>query len=297
MANSTAPRVSLALPLYKSRRFLEIILENLETLAYPNLEILISDRHCADNAIDILQARFGSDARFQFFRARDEINWVGHYNFLLQAATGKYFFWMPHDDSYPREYIRVLVETLQKQPGAVLAYGRVETLHADAETVIAREIVDRPNETSSLTRSAFRMFLNHELWLAVRGIFDREFVIREKLFMRATLETNSADILWLFALACCGRIVKTTATDCRKRFYASSTHAQWTARTWPHTRVEYAILRQYLGAAKTPTERLRAEIIALVWAMLRLGGLGLSAAQPRNSLDNQIRKFLFKLNL
>lgn len=86
------PLVTLALPLYKSNRFLEIIIENLETLTYANLEIIISDRHCADNSIEILKARFAQDARFCFLSAHDEITWIEHFNVLLHTARGKYFF-------------------------------------------------------------------------------------------------------------------------------------------------------------------------------------------------------------
>ena len=61
------PLISVALPLYRSRRFLDIIVENLDTIAYPHLEILVSDRHCADDTIDVLEQRYCSDAAFSLF--------------------------------------------------------------------------------------------------------------------------------------------------------------------------------------------------------------------------------------
>ena len=43
------PLVSVGFPLYRSRRFLDNIVENLEAIDYPNLEMLVSDRHLHDD--------------------------------------------------------------------------------------------------------------------------------------------------------------------------------------------------------------------------------------------------------
>ena len=48
-----------------SLRFLEIISENIRNADYPNLEILIGDRHLADDTVDQLRARFPNDARLR----------------------------------------------------------------------------------------------------------------------------------------------------------------------------------------------------------------------------------------
>ena len=98
MSETSLPLVSLALPLYRSFLFFDIITANLDSIAYPNLEILISDRHCADDTLERLASRYASYSRFHFFRATDQLNWIEHYNFLLRAAQGKYMLWMPHDD-------------------------------------------------------------------------------------------------------------------------------------------------------------------------------------------------------
>src|SRR4051794_13973408 len=98
MPSPALPLVSIAIPLFQSRPFLSVIIDNIETITYPQVEILVSDRHCADDTIDLLACHFTGDPRLRFLKSRDRLNWIEHYNLLLRAAAGKYFLWMPHDD-------------------------------------------------------------------------------------------------------------------------------------------------------------------------------------------------------
>ncbi|MEO8541606.1 MAG: hypothetical protein ABI577_17830, partial [bacterium] len=82
-AEPLAPLVSLAIPLYRSLRFLDVITENIRNADYPNLEILVGDRHLADDTIEQLRIRFVGDSRLRFITSRDEVSWVDHYNLLL----------------------------------------------------------------------------------------------------------------------------------------------------------------------------------------------------------------------
>ena len=108
-----SPTISIVIPLFKSRRFVRVIYTNIKRLENENLEIIISDRHCYDNAIDILKGLLKSDERVRFIQSDDKIGWVDHFNELLQIAQGTYFMWMPHDDSFPRGYVKSLVESLE----------------------------------------------------------------------------------------------------------------------------------------------------------------------------------------
>lgn len=285
------PFVSLALPLYKSRRFLDIILENLNTLEYPNLEILISDRHCADDAIDILQARFGSDARFHFFRARDEINYVEHFNFLLRAATGEYFFWLMHDDSYPSNYITALADALDENPNAILAYGGLEMLRHDG----SREMFESRNFTNAdawNTREIFRRFLAGHLILAVRGMYRLESA-KQRGFIQPTRDLFAADFLWTFAQAFTGRWCFVPTLTVKKRIYPTSALGHWRTHTARHTLAEVKALHLYLvNHAPNVREKIRACGVIVLWMLLRLGGDALYGMRLHQHLHKPIQKFI-----
>jgi hypothetical protein len=51
------PLASVGIPLYQSNRFLDVIVENIEAIRYPNMEIIISDRDRLDHALDALRVR------------------------------------------------------------------------------------------------------------------------------------------------------------------------------------------------------------------------------------------------
>lgn len=269
MPISNAPLVSLLLPLYKSGRFLDIILQNLQTLEYRNLEILVSDRHCADDAIELLQARYGQDTRFRFFRARDELAWFENYNFLLSAATGKYFFWMPHDDSFPAHFVDVLVEALEKSPHTLIAFGRMEALYSDGTRKMLPEQIPSLYNHCGL-HAALEIYLRNALWLLFHGLVRREELLDTNLMLRPTQDGIAADLVWDFAAAMLGRVKYVPNCAYQKRYYPTSTHALWKKQynvrhLWSEVITLYAYVN---GATSSP---MRAATAALCWASLRGG--------------------------
>ena len=267
------PLVTLALPLYKSSRFFDIIVKNLETLAYANLEILVSDRHCADDALERLRARFGHDARFRFMPARDEINWVEHFNVLLCAATGEYFFWMMHDDSYPSNYLDALIAPLEQFPDAVLAYGSLEALREDGSHQLYRPDASFAGVGKWSQREIWRRFLADHLILAVRGVYRRELALQHGTLILPTRDLFAADFLWTFATAFIGRWVCVPEVVVQKRFYATSALGHWKTHTARHTFSEMAVLWRYLVIpARGMLGKMRAVGVIAVWGVLRSGG-------------------------
>ena len=73
---SHPPLVSVAIPLFQSKPFVDIIAENIRTIDYPNVEIIISDRHGADDTIEVLRHTFPDDPRLRFVVNPDRVNWV-----------------------------------------------------------------------------------------------------------------------------------------------------------------------------------------------------------------------------
>lgn len=227
------PLVSVGVPLYRSMRFVPDIVRNLEAVDYPNLEILVSDRHCADGALAVLRERFGHDPRFHFFSATDGLSWVDHYNFLLYAARGEYFVWMPHDDEYGPSYITELVSYLQLHPEAVLAFGSMSWVSLDNEfhpPVGAESNWETPppirEEEIWTLLTSIQLFL----WgrgVPFRGVFRRADVVRNGLHIRPTLDQTGADLYWVFGLSLLGRFGYVPGAWCCKRYHADSTHARW----------------------------------------------------------------------
>ena len=207
---------------------MDIILANVAAIDYPNVEILISDRHQLDDAAEVLARELAADRRVRVIRAHDALSWVEHFNFLLREARGVYSTWMPHDDSYPPGYLSQLVAALEARPDAVLAFGRVEQISLDGylpTLPFTPPPIDQ-DRSWSLT-SALRMLTLWQLWFAFRGVVRRDVVTSNGLYLRSTYRNIRADIYWVFGLALRGRLLYVPSVSCTKRFYRASGGADW----------------------------------------------------------------------
>lgn len=223
MSAPSRPRVSIAIPLYRSGRFVPIILENIANLDEPRAEILISDRHGEDEAIDLLEERLHDDPRIRFLRANDRIHWADHYNELLRTARGDLFLWMPHDDSFPRGYVTRLAAALDEHADVVLAFGRIEAVDPEGVPIPGWTFHDPPfGSRSRGVRDALGL-LHWGSAIPFRGIFRRHQVVAAGLFLRS--HVRGTDGHWTFGLALRGSLLYVPDVYCVKRYYRESTWA------------------------------------------------------------------------
>jgi glycosyltransferase involved in cell wall biosynthesis len=282
------PLVSVGIPLYRSHRFLEIIIENIEAIEYTNVEILISDQHLLDDTLELLKERFGSDARVRFLEGSDGLNWVENFNLLLRQSTGKYFVWMPHDDSYPSNYIGELVSALEEHPDAVLAFGRVEQISIDGylPTFPFSPPPIFPDEDWSLG-SSLRVLTLWHLWIAFRGVFRREVIEQSDLYIRQTYRNIRADICWVFGLSLKGRLYFVPSCYCTKRFYRSNTGAKWRFGIRQSLNA-CRVLRSYLNDfAQSRSDARMGQIVVFVWCLVQ-GFLPAKLARPLGIVTRQV---------
>jgi glycosyltransferase involved in cell wall biosynthesis len=294
------PLVSVAIPLFQSRRFLDGIIGNIAAIDYPSLEVIISDRHCADDTIDLLAERFVSDPRIRCVKASDRLSWVGHFNLLLQVASGRYFMWMAHDDSYPSDYISQLVSCLESRPDVVLAYGRLETVDLDDRPTswsARSELPVAPEEPWSL-RVALRLLFSWNIWVPCRGVFRRDVVMQSGLLIRPTHEMSDSDAYWLFALALKGRFFFVPSCHCRKRFYPTSTSAQWGPRRSRHILSAGLILCSYIrDFAASRRDACYGMTLIWLWTLLRMLRISTPGWAPLSGLRRSLRRFLQRVFL
>jgi glycosyltransferase involved in cell wall biosynthesis len=224
----TAPLVTIAIPLYRSRPFVQNITDNIDRLTYPNLEILVSDRHLADDAIEQLERRYTDDIRMRFLRQPDRANWVEHYNGLIDVARGRYFCWMPHDDTYDSGYIERLAAALEAREDAVLAFGTMRAESAGTPVPVGPFAPPpiAPGDPASV-KTALRLLLTWELFVVVRGLTRRDFIRARNLTLPSVPDTVQADVCWAFSLALAAPILFVPGAMCTKRYRPDSASASW----------------------------------------------------------------------
>jgi len=265
-------RITVGFPLYRSRRFLDILVENIEAVSAggADVELLISDRHLQDDTIDVLEARFRGDPRFRFLRATDGIDWVAHFNLIMREARGAYVVIMGHDDTYSPGYVATLADALDRTPEAVLAYGRVEQLSLDGY-LPTMPFTPPPvaNTDPWSMRASLRMLTTWQLWFAFRGMVRRDVVTAQSLYIRPTRQNMRADIYWVFALSLYGRLAFVPDCHCLKRFHRSSGGAGWT-HGGRQALDACRVLRSYLlDHARSRADRVLAACVLYPWCLVQ----------------------------
>jgi GT2 family glycosyltransferase len=250
MTNAGAPRVTVCVPLYRSARFVDRIIRNISSIDAPDVEVIVSDRHSEDGAIETIAERFSGDARVRTIRAADRLNWAEHYNRLLGEARGGYCMWMPHDDDFSADYVPRLTAALDADPDAVLAYGRILRVDLEGRPLVPpMSPAPLPMPEPWAPDAASGLLIRRETEEPFRGLFRRDVVLGTGLWIRPTVDAMSEDAYWVFALALRGRFRLVTGCTCRKAYYAASTHARWGPMRVRHIANGRDVLRSYVRAA------------------------------------------------
>ena len=227
----SSPLVSVGIPLYRSRQFLSSLRENCAALsAQKDVEIIISDRHGLDDALDILSSQWRRDSRFRFLRANDCLNWVEHMNLLLREARGEYFRWMPHDDCFPAGCLTPLIDRLKQDPATILAYGPTRGIDAASRRMPERDrLHSYPVSPGSAWtfRHSLDLFWKGTCDGAFKGLFRRRKVVDAGLFIRPTYELVHAERTWLFGISLLGGLGEEATSTYLKRYHSDSVHTNW----------------------------------------------------------------------
>jgi GT2 family glycosyltransferase len=279
-----APRITVAIPLYRSAPFYESICANIESMPTKGVEILVSDRHCLDDTLGRLRARFAGDPRVRWLAARDTLDWVQHINLLLREGRGDYWRLLPHDDLSPPGSLEALAQALDRDPQAILAYGPTKAIDAAGRPLPER---DRPHPHPIPDGAPWTLGLVLDLFWdghcdgAFKGLLRRRVVLEAGHSIEPTLDLILPERAWLFGLALLGPLRFVPEAQYLKRFHPQSTHAQWQIRG-RHTASVTATMIRCLGRQVVDRRLRRLAALYLIWrAALRLGWLRPGAGPQR----------------
>ncbi len=120
---STAPRVSVGLPVYNGKDYLAESLDALLGQDYENFELIISDNASTDGTSDICRSYAEQDSRIRYFRQPHNIGAAPNHNFVFDQSRGELFKWASSDDLYARDLLQRCVNALDEYPDVVLAHS------------------------------------------------------------------------------------------------------------------------------------------------------------------------------
>ncbi|TDT15602.1 glycosyl transferase family 2 [Ilumatobacter fluminis] len=256
-----APGVSVAIPLHASAPWVDNIVGNIRRLPDLVTEIVVSDRTVVDDAADQLRRLLADDHRVVVRSEALDLGWPEHFQLLMEEATGDRFMWMPHDDIFEPSWIPVLDAALDRHPEAWIAFGRIEPVEADGVSPGPRPPYHpRPGPISPARAAHLGI---RGMGVAFRGLVRRREVIAAGVRVdnpAGDLDDPAVDIAWVLAVALRSGLVFDDRTATRKRYYGSSTSAQW-------RRAPFSDVRQTIAVtdAAVPAGREGLRLRALMW--------------------------------
>lgn len=136
MRASSAPTVSVGVPVYNGELYLPSALDTLLAQTYEDFEILISDNASTDGTEEICRAAVARDRRVRY--VRNDVNLGVGFNFsrLVGDTTGRYFQWAACDDLVAPTFLERCVAALDgASERVVLAFPRAEIIDAQGAFV------------------------------------------------------------------------------------------------------------------------------------------------------------------
>ncbi len=107
-------RVSVIVPVYNVKEYLQEALDSLLAQTYRNLEILVVDDGSTDGSEKICDEYARKDARIQVIHQENQ-GLSGARNTAMDLMTGELVMFLDSDDAYHPEMIRKMVETLCRE--------------------------------------------------------------------------------------------------------------------------------------------------------------------------------------
>lgn len=230
--NSRLPRVVALMPAWNSAAFIERTLEALSAQTYRSLEVLISDDASTDNTATICAEFVAKHPQFRLLRPAERQGWIGNVNALLRQAKGDYFFFAFHDDPPMPNYVASLVEALDSNPRAVLAFSDIQLATEDGIPRTTRSYAELDSIDERVER-ARRVIQRRGLWwIPNRGLFRAQAASQIGGMRRHLAGEYSADFLWLLRLALLGEFVRVPQPLIIKMWREAGLSRSWKGTPW-----------------------------------------------------------------
>lgn len=134
MKLQNSPLVSIGIPIFNEGTFIQQSLDALLTQDYQNIEIIISDNASTDETEKICVEYAAKYEWVHYHRFNKNQGPAKNFDYVLQAATGKYFMWAAGHDLWAKNYLSACIEMLENHPTAIIAYGSSQWINEQNET-------------------------------------------------------------------------------------------------------------------------------------------------------------------
>lgn len=190
------------MPAWNAASFIGPVLNSLAAQTYANLDVLISVDMCDDGTAELCEEFAAAHRNVMVIRQATRLGWIGNSNALLDRANGEYLFFAFHDDPVEPTYVSRLVDALQHNRNAVLAFSDMAS-----DRGIERYL-DLEGVTDPFERTNRLLVPTGPWWCPNRGLFRAVASKRAGGLRRHLGGEYGADLPWLVSLALQGEFVR-----------------------------------------------------------------------------------------
>lgn len=121
--HSQQPLVTIAIPTYNGRRYIDAAITSALHQSYPHLEIFVSDDGSTDGTIEVLQTAAARDPQRIQLVAGPQAGMVANWNYCAEFARGKYLKFLHQDDQLDRDCLKAMVAVAESDPEIALVFA------------------------------------------------------------------------------------------------------------------------------------------------------------------------------
>lgn len=179
--NKGKPHVSIGLPVYNGERFLKETLNSLLAQTYSDFELIISDNDSTDQTESICRVYAAQDRRIRYYRNPKNIGVARNFNRVFELSSGKYFKWASADDLCLPNHLTCCLNTIEKNPAAVLVYPKTRFIDENEELLDIEDPGWDLRSEKAYDRLRYVIFAGH--WVNSHyGLMRASALSRTKLF-------------------------------------------------------------------------------------------------------------------
>ncbi len=174
-------KISFILPMYKSEKYLPRVVDSIKNQTLTDFEAIFIDDGSPDNSAELCLKLFVDDERFKLLQ-KENGGVASARNAGLDAACGKYIFFVDSDDWIEKDSAKILYETAERENADLIIFGvYVDRCGGDGAELTSRDI-SLP-EADGIFRGT-----------PCVEKFDKiatEYLVTNKLFKRDIIEKNN----------------------------------------------------------------------------------------------------------
>ncbi len=213
-------RVTIGVPVYHGKPFLEESLESVRKQSYPEFEVIVS-LDGPDSECEEICQRFLADSRFRLVVQPRRLGWMDHTNWLMSQVKTEFWHLQEQDDLIEPTFLEILMEYAHSHPNVAAVFGDVRTfgkfeIHIKMSSVIG-----------SVVMRQMKLIYEHFQGVAPLGLIRTEALHMSGGLRGNEFENFAADTALMSGLARSGELHRLPLDLYRKRVHPESTHATW----------------------------------------------------------------------